>query len=50
MVVLDHLTSSLYLERKEDLEAYGAAFRTIQAHALPPQDSCELIGTLADDA
>ncbi|MEU3060442.1 helix-turn-helix transcriptional regulator [Streptomyces subrutilus] len=50
VVVLDHLTSSLYLERKEDLEAYSAAFRTIQAHALPPQDSSDLIGTLADDA
>ncbi|MBW5486164.1 helix-turn-helix domain-containing protein [Streptomyces bambusae] len=50
VVVLDHLTSSLYLERKEDLEAYSAAFRTIQAHALPPHDSSELISALADDA
>ncbi|MGH3803805.1 MAG: helix-turn-helix domain-containing protein [Pseudonocardiaceae bacterium] len=50
VVVLDHLTSSLYLERKEDLEAYSAAFRTIQAHALPPQDSSDLISALADDA
>ncbi|MFK0222814.1 helix-turn-helix domain-containing protein [Streptomyces vinaceus] len=50
VVVLDHLTSSLYLERKEDLEAYSAAFRTIQAHALPPRDSSDLISSLADDA
>ncbi|RSS70342.1 helix-turn-helix transcriptional regulator [Streptomyces sp. WAC06614] len=50
VVVLDHLTSSLYLERKEDLEAYSAAFRTIQAHALPPQDSSELISEIADGA
>ncbi|MBT2469608.1 helix-turn-helix domain-containing protein [Streptomyces sp. ISL-66] len=50
VVVLDHLTSSLYLERKEDLEAYSAAFRTIQAHALPPRDSSDLISALADDA
>ncbi|MEV8533363.1 helix-turn-helix transcriptional regulator [Streptomyces sp. NPDC051211] len=50
VVVLDHLTSSLYLERKEDLEAYSAAFRTIQAHALPPQDSSDLISVIADDA
>ncbi|MFJ3927611.1 helix-turn-helix domain-containing protein [Streptomyces sp. NPDC090022] len=50
VVVLDHLTSSLYLERKEDLEAYSAAFRTIQAHALPPHDSSELISAIADDA
>ncbi|MCJ1675934.1 helix-turn-helix domain-containing protein [Streptomyces sp. APSN-46.1] len=49
VVVLDHLTSSLYLERKEDLEAYGAAFRAIQAHALPPRDSSDLISSLADD-
>lgn len=50
VVVLDHLTSSLYLERKEDLEAYSAAFRTIQAHALPPHDSSDLISSIADDA
>nr|WSX53030.1 helix-turn-helix domain-containing protein [Streptomyces sp. NBC_00974] len=50
VVVLDHLTSSLHLERKEDLEAYSAAFRTIQAHALPPRDSSDLISALADDA
>ncbi|MFI5618610.1 helix-turn-helix domain-containing protein [Streptomyces sp. NPDC051567] len=50
VVVLDHLTSSLHLERKEDVEAYSAVFRTIQAHALPPQDSSDLIGSLADDA
>lgn len=50
VVVLDHLTSSLYLERKEDLEAYSAAFRSIQAHALPPRDSSDLISALADDA
>ncbi|MEU8940957.1 helix-turn-helix transcriptional regulator [Streptomyces goshikiensis] len=50
VVVLDHLTSSLYLERKEDIEAYSAAFRAIQAHALPPRDSSDLISSLADDA
>ncbi|MER7764630.1 helix-turn-helix transcriptional regulator [Streptomyces sp. NPDC097619] len=50
VVVLDHLTSSLYLERKEDIEAYGAAFRTIQAHALPPRDSSDLISRIADGA
>ncbi|WP_329127588.1 helix-turn-helix domain-containing protein [Streptomyces sp. NBC_01465] len=48
VVVLDHLTSSLYLERKEDLEAYSAAFRTIQALALPPQHSLELIAGIGD--
>ncbi|MCZ9339809.1 DUF5753 domain-containing protein, partial [Streptomyces sp. TRM76130] len=29
VVVLDHLTSSLYLERKEDLEAYTEAFNAL---------------------
>ncbi|MEV0095463.1 helix-turn-helix transcriptional regulator [Streptomyces sp. NPDC050738] len=48
VVVLDHLTSSLYLERKEDLEAYSAAFRTIQTLALPPQHSLDLIAGIGD--
>lgn len=46
VVVLDHLTSSLYLERKEDLEAYSSAFRTLQAHALSPEHSLDLIATI----
>ncbi|MET9442150.1 helix-turn-helix transcriptional regulator [Streptomyces sp. NPDC006610] len=43
VVVLDHLTSSLYLERKEDLEAYTEAFSTLQIHALSPEDSLDYI-------
>ncbi|MFJ1747175.1 helix-turn-helix domain-containing protein [Streptomyces sp. NPDC088116] len=50
LVVLDHLTNSLYLERKEDLEAYCAAFRTMQAHALSPKDSLDLIAGIGDGA
>ncbi|MEE1790478.1 helix-turn-helix transcriptional regulator [Streptomyces sp. BE308] len=46
VVVLDHLTSSLYLERKEDLEAYSSAFRTLQAHALSPERSLDLIAAV----
>ncbi|MGW8885325.1 helix-turn-helix domain-containing protein [Streptomyces sp. NPDC055749] len=46
VVVLDHLTSSLYLERKEDLEAYSSAFRTLQAHALSPERSLDLIAAI----
>ncbi|MFF1921121.1 helix-turn-helix domain-containing protein [Streptomyces sp. NPDC058221] len=46
VVVLDHLTSSLYLERKEDLEAYSSAFRTLQAHALSPEHSLDLIAAI----
>lgn len=46
VVVLDHLTSSLYLERREDLEAYSSAFRTMQAHALSPERSLDLIAAI----
>ncbi|MBW5258411.1 DUF5753 domain-containing protein, partial [Streptomyces poriferorum] len=49
VVVLDHLTSSLYLERKEDLEAYSSAFRTLQAHALSPEHSLDLIAAIDRD-
>ncbi|MCX5414180.1 helix-turn-helix transcriptional regulator [Streptomyces sp. NBC_00059] len=46
VVTLDHLTSSLYLERREDLEAYSSAFRTLQAHALSPERSLDLIAAV----
>ncbi|MFE3519571.1 helix-turn-helix domain-containing protein [Streptomyces sp. NPDC059166] len=46
VVVLDHLTSSLYLERREDLEAYSSAFRTMRAHALSPERSLDLIARI----
>ncbi|MBT2400418.1 helix-turn-helix transcriptional regulator [Streptomyces sp. ISL-100] len=48
VVVIDHLTSSLYLERKEDLKAYDAAFNTLQAQALSPQESSALIARIGD--
>ncbi|MET7482892.1 helix-turn-helix transcriptional regulator [Streptomyces sp. NPDC005538] len=48
VVVLDHLTSSLYLERKEDLEAYSEAFNTLQFHALSPEDSLDHIAGIGD--
>ncbi|MGW0911924.1 helix-turn-helix domain-containing protein [Streptomyces sp. NPDC002784] len=50
VVVLDHLTSSLYLERKEDLQAYTEAFTTLQIHALSPEESLDYIAGLADGA
>ncbi|MFK4146022.1 helix-turn-helix domain-containing protein [Streptomyces sp. NPDC004065] len=50
VVVLDHLTSSLYLERKEDLEAYSEAFDTLRRHALSPEDSLEFIAGTGDGA
>ncbi|MFE9626198.1 helix-turn-helix domain-containing protein [Streptomyces sp. NPDC006527] len=50
VVVLDHLTSSLYLERKEDLQAYTEAFNALRGHALSPADTLEYIAATADDA
>ncbi|MCF3130911.1 helix-turn-helix domain-containing protein [Streptomyces olivochromogenes] len=50
VVVLDHLTSSLYLERKEDLQAYSEAFNNLQIHALSPEDSLEYIAGIGDGA
>ncbi|MEW1833032.1 helix-turn-helix transcriptional regulator [Streptomyces sp. NPDC088196] len=50
VVVLDHLTSSLYLERKEDLEAYTEAFNTLQFHALSSEDSSDYIAGIRDGA
>ncbi|MER6526480.1 helix-turn-helix transcriptional regulator [Streptomyces sp. NPDC001508] len=50
VVVLDQLTSSLYLERKEDLQAYTEAFNTLQIHALSPEDSLDYIAGICDGA
>ncbi|MER5178452.1 helix-turn-helix transcriptional regulator [Streptomyces sp. NPDC002896] len=50
VVVLDHLTSSLYLEAKEDLKAYTDAFNSLQRLALSPEDSLEFIAGTCDGA
>ncbi|WP_328429219.1 helix-turn-helix domain-containing protein [Streptomyces sp. NBC_00443] len=50
VVVLDHLTSSLYLERKEDLQAYTEAFNALRSHALSPEESMDYIAALAGGA
>lgn len=50
VVVLDHLTSSLYLERKEDVEAYTEAFNALQFHALSPEESLDYIAGIGDGA
>ena len=50
VVVLDQLTSSLYLERKEDLRAYSEAFQTLQEHVLSPHDSLAYIAGIGDGA
>ncbi|MEV0278913.1 helix-turn-helix transcriptional regulator [Streptomyces sp. NPDC050610] len=46
VVVLDHLTSSIYLDRKEDLLAYCTAFETLRARALPHDDSLDFIAEI----
>lgn len=43
VVVLDHLTSSHHLDRKEDLEAYTEAFDALRFHALSAEDSSDFI-------
>ncbi|GHH85148.1 transcriptional regulator [Streptomyces sulfonofaciens] len=48
VIVLDHLTSSLYLERKEDLRAYTDAFTSLQGYALSPEDSMEFIAHVGE--
>ncbi|MFH8793273.1 helix-turn-helix domain-containing protein [Streptomyces sp. NPDC017941] len=50
VVVLDHLTSSLHLERKEDLKAYTDAFNSLQGQALSVQDSMDYLAELGDGA
>ncbi|MEV0978980.1 helix-turn-helix transcriptional regulator [Streptomyces sp. NPDC049915] len=50
VVVLDNMTSSLYLERKEDLGAYAEAFNSLRIHALSPEDSLDFIASLGDGA
>lgn len=47
VVVLDHLTSSLYLERKEDLKAYTDAYDALLLRAMSPEDSLEFIAKIA---
>ncbi|GAA2931792.1 helix-turn-helix transcriptional regulator [Streptomyces mexicanus] len=49
VVVLDHLTSSLHLDRKEDLEAYTEAFDTLRFHALSIEDSLDFIAGIHQD-
>ena len=47
VVVLDHLVSSLHLARKEELRAYGDAFATLRADALPYAESREVLARFA---
>ncbi|MEV5596153.1 helix-turn-helix transcriptional regulator [Streptomyces sp. NPDC052496] len=47
VVVLDHLTSSLYLEQKADLRAYSDAFDTLRGRALSCEKSAQFIARTA---
>lgn len=49
VVVIDHLTSSLYVDRKEDITAYDAAFTRLSGRALPCDESAALIREIAED-
>jgi len=46
VVVLDHMTSTLYLEGKEELQAYNKAFTSLQFHSLSTEDSLDFIAGL----
>ena len=49
VVVIDHLTSSLYVDRKEEITAYGAAFAGLRARALPCDESAAMIAAIRAD-
>ncbi|OON77327.1 helix-turn-helix domain-containing protein [Streptomyces tsukubensis] len=50
VVILDHLASSVHLEQREDIRAYGDAFALLQEHALSPGKSSDLIAEISDGA
>ncbi|MFF7678348.1 helix-turn-helix domain-containing protein [Actinacidiphila glaucinigra] len=50
VVVLDHLTSSLYLDQHEDVRAYGAAFNRLRSHALSSEQSLSFISAIRKGA
>jgi transcriptional regulator with XRE-family HTH domain len=49
VVVLDHLTGSLCVDRKEDIAAYTAAFARLCDRALPCVESVALIAGIAEE-
>lgn len=46
VVVVDHLTSTLYVDRKEDIAAYSSAFARLRARALPEEESAAMIAAI----
>jgi hypothetical protein len=49
VVVVDHLTSSLYVDRKEHIAAYAAAFTRLHARALSRERSAEMIAGIREE-
>lgn len=49
IVYLEHLGGSLYLDKVEDADRYGVAVGHLQAAALSPRDSAELITAMAKE-
>jgi transcriptional regulator with XRE-family HTH domain len=49
VVVLDHLTGSLCVDRKEDIAAYTAAFARLRDRALPCAESAAMIAGIAEE-
>lgn len=48
VVLLEHLTSALYVEEPEEVSRYGTAFEHLRAAALPFDESADLIAKLKD--
>jgi transcriptional regulator with XRE-family HTH domain len=49
IVYLEHTTSDLYLENRDEVERYGAAFERLQEAALSSSDSASLLAALAQE-
>ncbi|MCP2289748.1 helix-turn-helix domain-containing protein [Nocardia amikacinitolerans] len=47
IVYLEHLTSALYLDRRQDLALYLSVMDRLSVQALPPQKSIEMLSTYA---
>ncbi|MEV0030106.1 helix-turn-helix transcriptional regulator [Nocardia sp. NPDC050793] len=47
IVYLEHLTSALYLDRRQDLALYLSVMDRLSVQALPPQKSVELLASYA---
>jgi transcriptional regulator with XRE-family HTH domain len=49
VVYLEHGTSDLYLENRDQIERYGTTFERLRAVALSPPKSVQLVNTLVGD-